>query len=477
MGVYNNSNYMVSFMKVLITSTEFEGLIKTGGLGDAISGICHSLAKLNDFEVDFIIPDYMNLDDSNFEKITEISIKNDDEVSEFIDENSEMLKADVLYQKIDDINVYLIDNKYYFDRPKIYGYDDDLLRWTFFSRAIYELTIQENLNPDVIHTNDYHEGLVFNLFKNHDSDVKLAITVHNAYFRGYYEITSEVRELFEYYINSDWQSDDINLLRESVSDADRIITVSQDYAQEIQTSKQGYGLEDIYKGKGVSGFVNGLDLSVHNRETDNFKDYLSVKDKYKVKLQKRFNLKEDPEIPLITYICRLGIQKGSDIVYNSLNNFIEDSQFILLGTGLEKFEEKFSSLNGSLDNYYAVIDFDSELAREMYIASDIFLMPSCFEPCGIAQLIAQHYACLPIVSDVGGLKETVIDYTFEGANGFKIHDFSEKSLTEAILNALDIYYNQKEFWLELMENAFNADNNWDNRIKKYVELYKEMVYN
>ena len=351
------------------------------------------------------------------------------------------------------------------------------MRWTFFSRAIYELTIQENLNPDVIHTNDYHEGLVFNLFKNHDSDVKLAITVHNAYFRGYYEITSEVRELFEYYINSDWQSDDINLLRESVSDADRIITVSQDYAQEIQTSKQGYGLEDIYKGKGVSGFVNGLDLSVHNRETDNFKDYLSVKDKYKLKLQKRFNLKEDPEIPLITYICRLGIQKGSDIVYNSLNNFIEDSQFILLGTGLEKFEEKFSSLNGSLDNYYAVIDFDSELAREMYIASDIFLMPSCFEPCGIAQLIAQHYACLPIVSDVGGLKETVIDYTFEGANGFKIHDFSEKSLTEAILNALDIYYNQKEFWLELMENAFNADNNWDNRIKKYVELYKEMVYN
>ena len=462
-------------MKVLITSTEFEELIKTGGLGDAVSGICHSLAKLEDFEVDFIIPNYMHLDDTNFEKITAISIKNDNEDSEFINENSEKLKADILYQKIDDINVYLIDNDYYFDRPEIYGYDDDLLRWTFFSRAIYELALQENLNPDVIHTNDYHEGLVFNLFKNQNYNAKFVISIHNSYFQGYYEITSEIRELFEHYINSTWQSDDINLLRESILDADRIITVSKDYAEDIQTSRQGNGLEDIYKQKGVLGFVNGLDLSIHDRETDDFKDFLSVKEKYKLKLQKRFSLKEDAEIPLITYICRLGIQKGSNIVHDSLNNFIEDSQFILLGTGVEEFEEKFSSLNGNSDNYHAVIDFDSELARELYIASDIFLMPSCFEPCGIAQLIAQHYACLPIVSDVGGLKETVIDYPLEGANGFKIYDFSTDSLTEAILNALDIYYNKKEVWLELMENAFNTDNNWDNRIKNYVKLYKELV--
>ena len=462
-------------MKVIITSTEFEGLIKTGGLGDAISGICHSLAKLDDFEVDFIIPNYMHLDDSDFEKITEITIKNGDEDPDFTKENSQKVKADILYQKMEDINVYLIDNKFYFDRQDIYGYDDDLLRWTFFSRAIYELAVQENLNPDIIHTNDYHEGLVFNLFKNQNHDVKFAITIHNAYFQGYYEITSDNRELFEYYLNSAWQSDDINLLKESVSDADRIITVSKDYAEDIQTSRQGNGLEDIYKQKGVSGLVNGLDLSVHDRETDEFKDYLSVKDKYKLKLQKRFNLKEDVDVPLITYICRLGIQKGSNIVYDSLNNFIEDSQFILLGTGVEEFEEKFSNLNGNLDNYHAIIDFDSDLARELYIASDIFLMPSCFEPCGIAQLIAQHYASLPIVSDVGGLKETVIDYTLEGANGFKINDFSADSLTEAILNALEIYRNQREFWLELMENAFNTDNNWDKRIEKYVELYKGMV--
>ena len=467
-------------MNVIITSTEFEGLIKTGGLGDAISGISYSLSKLDNFEVSVIIPNYMNLDDSDFKKIDEITITNPSNKNselKFIDNNLEKLKFNVLYKKDNNLNIYLIDNDYYFNRSEIYGYNDDLLRWTFFSRAIYEIILKEEFNPDIVHINDYHEGLVPFLFKTHLSEFKckFVLSVHNAFFQGYYEFTSDDEKLlFEYLINSDWNDNDINLLKNAALKSDQILTVSPDYAKAMQ-GESGHGLEDIYKEKGIIGIINGLDNSIHDREVDDFHSFLDVKEKYKLKLQKRFNFKEDKNIPLITYICRLGVQKGSNIVFDSINNFIDDSQFILLGTGIEEFEEDFSSLNGKLENYHAIIDFDSELARELYIASDIFLMPSDFEPCGIAQLIAQHYASIPIVTNVGGLKDTIIDYPSDNANGFKIKDFSSDSLTEGILNALDIYYNNKSDWLKLMENAYNSDNSWDNNIKNYVEIYDRMV--
>lgn len=463
----------VNNMKVVISSTEFEGLIKTGGLGDAISGISYALAELDDFEVSVILPDYMNLDDSNFEKIGEIVIKNNDD-SDFVDSHFKEIKANVLYQKFGNLNIYLIDNEYYFNRPEIYGYDDDLLRWAFFSRSIYELSLNQ-LNPDIIHTNDYHEGLVSYLFKKHsDMSCKHILSVHNAYFQGYYEIGSYNRELFEYYIDSQWQESDINLLEQSILNCDKILTVSPDYAEGMQEPKWGSGLEELYKQKGVTGIINGLDYSIHDRQAEDFDSYLNVKKEYKSRIQKKFNLTEDENIPLITYICRLGIQKGSNIVYKSVNSFIDNAQFVLLGTGSEEFEEKFSDLNDKLEDYYAVIDFDSDLARELYIASDIFLMPSCFEPCGISQLIALHYASIPIVTDIGGLKDTVIGYPLENANGFKMDNFSTESLTDSICKSLDIYMNDKKVWLRLMENAYNYNNTWENNIMEYVEIYKKL---
>ena len=146
-------------MKIIMASTEFEGLLKTGGLGDAVTGICHSLSKYNDIEVYAVIPNYRNLDSSDFEKIDEISL--DD--SRF---PKEQTSANLLYKKINNTNVYLIDNEYYFNRENIYGYEEDLLRWAFFCRFIYELIVQKDMNPDIVHTNDYHEGMVSYIFKN-----------------------------------------------------------------------------------------------------------------------------------------------------------------------------------------------------------------------------------------------------------------------------------------------------------------------
>lgn len=461
-------------MNIVLAATEFENIIKTGGLGDAIYGISNALSKHDEFDVHVILPNYKNVDDEDFENIGCFEFENSNITTNV---KSDLIGGKLLYKKIGKINVYLIDNDFYFNRENIYGYDDDLMRWTFFSRSINELIKEESLNPDILHINDYHEGLASYIYKNKfSSNCKHIISVHNAYFQGHYQFNDlNPKSLFNFYIDGNWDEDDINLLKVGVSTADNVLTVSTDYAESIKYTKFGNGLQDLYCEKNVMGFINGLDTDMYCRNSDDFESFLKIKKNFKMELQKKFNLKVDKNIPLIAYICRIGIQKGSNIVYEVTKSFVDDAQFVILGTGLEEYEEKFKSLNDELDNYHAVIDFDSKLANEIYIASDMFLMPSFFEPCGTSQLIAQYYASLPIVTNVGGLKDSVIGYDLDNANGFKLKNFSAEALLDSINIAKDIYFNDKDLWLILMQNAYNTDNSWDKVIGNYINLYKNVV--
>lgn len=460
-------------MNIVIASTEFEGIIKTGGLGDAICGISNALSHYDEFNVYTILPNFKNINDEDFENIGRFKITNSKITA---DEDLEKVSGDILFKKIGNVDVYLIDNKYYFNREELYGYDDDLLRWSFFSRSIYELIKQESLNPNIIHVNDYHEGLLSFICKNNDEiNCKHIVSIHNAYFQGEYQFNeSNSKSLFEYYIDNNWDGDDINLLKFAVSNADNVITVSPDYAELIKYTRFGEGLQDLYCEKNTMGFINGLDMSIYDRQSDDFESFVKVKERHKLELQKRFNLKIDKDIPLFAYICRLSYQKGSHIILEAITDVVEDGQLIVLGTGTEGYDDQYAELNDKLDNYIAIIDFDSKLANEIYIASDMFLMPSDFEPCGISQLIAQHYASLPIVTNVGGLKDSVIGYDLENANGFKLEKLGVKELIDTINTAKDVYFNDKDKWLKLMENAYNTDNSWEKRIKNYVDLYKKV---
>ena len=463
-------------MNIILTSTEFEGIIKTGGLGDAIQGMSNALSKHDDFEVYTILPNFKNIDSTDFENIGQFKIIN----SKFTyDIDSKKICGNFLYKKFDNINVYLIDNDFYFNRKELYGYDDDLLRWSFFSRSIYELINQKSLNPDIIHTNDYHEGLVSYLCKNKgDISSKHIISIHNAYFQGQYEFNeSNPKSLFEYYIDDNWDGEDINMLKEAVSNADDVVTVSPDYAESIKHTSLGEGLQDLYCEKNAVGFINGMDLSIYDRQSDDFESFLNVKKKFKSDLQKRFGFEVNSDIPLVAYICRLGVQKGSNIIYDAIHDIVDVGQLIVLGTGVEEFEDKYAALNDKLDNYVAIIDFDSKLASEIYMASDMFLMPSCFEPCGTSQLIAQYHSSLPIVTNIGGLKDTVIDYDLDNSNGFKLKEFSTEALLDTFNIAKNIYFNDKDLWLELMKNAYDTDNSWDKRIKNYIEFYNKVSGN
>ena len=460
-------------MHLIIGTTEYEGLFKNGGLGDAIFGLANAFAKRDDFEISIILPNYKKLKDDGFKDIGEFEIKNKNMT---INADSNKLKGKFLYKKLKGVNAYLIENDYYFYRDSIHNQNDEIVRWAFFFFFFYELIIQKSLNPDIIQTNDYHEGFVTSICKANENDLncKYVVSIHNAFIRNIYKFNEDnPKDLFEF----KWEDDQVDMLECSVSTADYVLTVSPDYAESIKdpNSNISAGLQDLYREKNVIGFLNGLDTSIYDRYSNNFNSFLKVKEKSKLELQKKLNLKVDKDIPLFSYICRISEQKGSPIVYDNLENIVNDGQFVLLGIGTEECNIKFSELNGKLDNYVACIYFDTELAKEIYLASDFFLMPSYFEPCGIAQLIALYYATLPIVTNIGGLKETVNDYKSNNGNGFKLKDYSSESLCDTIKIAKNVYFNDKELLFKLMNNAYCSDYSWDNAIENYIKFYYKIL--
>jgi starch synthase len=469
-------------MDILITATEAEGFIKTGGLGDFISGLAIALSQ-NNVGVKVVLPNYKNLNSNNFEKIASFDITNPDDfnpVNPVLIENfKDKIRCDVLHSKLYGADFYFIDNDYYFNRENIYGYDDDYLRFAFFSRAIKELIELKNWETQIVHINDYHEGVLPLILNNSNSEslknLKTLLSIHNLYFQGYFEFSSELDyDLFNYYLGFKWESkSSINFLKEAITYSDKIITVSPSYAENIKTKKFGNGLDELLREKSVCGFINGINMDLYPRNSD-FESFLKEKSVIKHKIQNKFGLKEDLNTPLLIVIGRVGIQKGSHLILEILKDLISENQMILLGTGVPEIEEKFKKLNEEYSNFVGIIDFDESLAKELYMGGDIFLMPSCFEPCGISQLIAMHYANIPIVYNTGGLKDTIIySKDYEKNNGFKFYDYDAKEFLKICNEALNIFNTDK--WTKIMKNAYKTNYSWENQAKNYIKLYNTVI--
>ncbi len=469
-------------MDILIVATEAEGFIKTGGLGDFISGLAIALSQ-NNVGVKVVLPNYKNLNSNNFEKIASFDITNPDDfnpVNPVLIENfKDRIRCDVLHSKLYGADFYFIDNDYYFNRENIYGYDDDYLRFAFFSRAIKELIELKNWETQIVHMNDYHEGVLPLILNNANSEslknLKTLLSIHNLYFQGYFEFSSELDyDLFNYYLGFKWESkSSINFLKEAITYSDKIITVSPSYAENIKTKKFGNGLDELLCEKSVCGFVNGINMDLYPRNSD-FESFLKEKSVIKHKIQNKFGLKEDLNTPLIIVIGRIGVQKGSPLILKILKDLILENQMILLGTGVPEIEEKFKKLNEEYSNFVGIIDFDESLAKELYMGGDIFLMPSCFEPCGISQLIAMHYANIPIVYNTGGLKDTIIySKDYEKNNGFKFYDYDAKEFLKICKEALNIFNTDE--WTKIMKNAYKTNYSWENQAKNYIKLYETVI--
>ncbi|MCF0240496.1 MAG: glycogen synthase GlgA [Streptococcus gallolyticus] len=475
-------------MKILFVAAEGAPFAKTGGLGDVIGALPKSLVK-NGNEVAVVLPYYDMIDAKFGDQIEDV-------LYYYTEVGWRHQYVGVKRIVKENVTFYFLDNQYYFYRGHIYGDWDDGERFAFFQLAAIELMEKVDFIPDVVHVHDYHTAMIPFLLKekyhwiNAYKDIKTVLTIHNLEFQGQYD-SGMLGDLFgvgyERYADGTLRWNDcLNWLKAGILYSDRVTTVSPSYAQEIMTPAFGKGLDQILRmesGK-LIGITNGIDTDLYNPETDpHIPEHFSVKDlsgkaKDKRALQERVGLPVRDDVPLIGIVSRLTDQKGFDLVVNELNNILHfDLQVVLLGTGYTEFENSFAWFGSAFpDKMSANITFDIELAQQIYAASDIFLMPSAFEPCGLSQMMAMRYGTLPLVHEVGGLRDTVSPYNQyeKTGTGFGFQDFSGYWLTRTVEKAVDLYYSNKEDWSMLQKNAMTIDFSWDTASKAYEDLYEQL---
>ena len=472
-------------LKVLIVSSEVAPYAKSGGLGDVIGSLPKALRELG-VDVRVVVPKYKIIKNEYFFDIKYIG--------SFETKLSwRTQRAGVLLKELD-FPIYFIENDYYFYRDGLYGYGDDNERFAFFCKATLDMLSFINFYPDVIHCNDWQTGIIPIFLKEiygkfiYYSKIKTLYTIHNLQYQGIFgRETMEILDI-PYYYFSDGNIEfygNISYMKAGLIYSDKINTVSNTYAKEIQTEKYGYGLDGVLREKSdkLSGIINGIDFYENNPKTDkriykNFDiDSFHIKKENKLSIQNELGL-EQRDVPIISIISRLVDQKGFDILAQIFDEVMfYDVQFIVLGTGESRYENMFKYFEHKYKGKVSAnIMFDAILAQKIYAASDMFIMPSLFEPCGLGQMFSLRYGTIPIVRKTGGLADTVSHYnidTKEG-NGFVFEDYDGNGLLWAIKEALK-FYSIKDEWNNIVKNAMSCNYSWENSAIKYVELYNSLL--
>lgn len=473
-------------MNILYVAAEAAPFIKTGGLADVAGSLPLSIKKLG-HDIRVVLPLHGTIKQEYKDKMKKIG-------EYYVDLNWRSQYVGIMTLKLNNVVFYFLDNEYYFNREHPYGEFDDGERYAYFSKAVTMLPKEIDFKPHVIHSNDWHSALV-NLFVHefekgdkYYSDIKKVFTIHNLKYQGIFSpsVLGEIMGVSDEYLSEDSIKyyDSINYMKAGIVYSDAITTVSKSYADEIKYGFFGEGLEGVlsYHSHKLTGIINGIDYDVFNPKKDpnivyNY-DYTNVKDKYKNKreLQKTYKLPQKKNIPIISIVSRLVDMKGIDLISHVIDELMQlDIQIIVLGTGDEKYEELFKHFQDRYPSKLSAnIYFSETEAHKIYAGSDIFLMPSMIEPCGLSQLISLRYGTVPIVREVGGLKDTVIPYnkyTNEG-NGFTFKNYNAHELLFKIKEAVDIYKKDKKTWESMIVRGMKSDNSWEHSSKEYIELYK-----
>ncbi|RDW16205.1 glycogen synthase GlgA [Oceanobacillus chungangensis] len=467
---------------VLFVASECAPFIKTGGLADVVGSLPQALKQNEQIETRVILPLYDEIAEvwkSKMEYLTSFDVKlgwRNQEVSMYTLNH-------------DQIIYYFIANDYYFTRKGIYGYYDDGERFVFFSQAVIEALAHFDFKPDILHAHDWQAGMAValaNIIKPIDG-MKTIFTIHNIKYQGMMPLDtfSDFFNLDREHIGGMEWNGMLNCLKSALFHADKITTVSPTYAEEIKHSYYGEGLDPmlIERSQDLVGILNGIDTREYNPLTDrhlsvNYRSARAKKIENRIALQEKLSLPIEGNMPLYIIVTRLVEQKGLHLVQTILEEFIqEDVQFIILGTGEPEFEHYFSDLANRYPKKVAsLITFDEGLARQLYASADFFVMPSKFEPCGLAQLIALQYKTVPIVRETGGLKDTVIPYnelTGEG-NGFSFANYNAHELLRVLRYSLAIYHYQTE-WQQLLRNVNKSQFSWKDSAREYSNLYEQLV--
>ena len=472
-------------MKVCFIAAEAAPFVKVGGLGDVIGSLPKSLRELG-VDARVILPLYSSIDRERF------GLKY--KAYQFVDLGWRHSYCGIFETEVDGVPCYFVDNEQYFNRDSIYGQIDDGERFAFFSKAALEILPALDFKPDVVNVNDWHTALsviYLDVLKSREAefykDMKSVLSIHNIEFQGKFN-PYEMGNLFgleNKYFDALIYNGDLNLLKGAIQLADRVNTVSETYAREILDPYFSYGLEKILnveQGK-LRGILNGIDVDKFNPKTDpmipvNY-DLKTFEDKVQNKLafQKEMDLEVNADIPLIGMVTRLTHQKGIDLILQASEDILRTgAQLVILGTGDAHYESALRSLEHYRhDRVRSILLFSNEMSAKIYAASDLFLMPSKTEPCGLSQLISMRYGTVPVVHRVGGLRDTVIPFTGVEGNGFTFESFQAGDMMDAIYRAVTCFYQSPDEWKQIIKNNLQKDVSWEQSAKKYLDLYHEVV--
>lgn len=394
--------------------------------------------------------------------------------------------------KVGNVIYYLLDNEYYFKRGGLYGHFDDAERFAFFSRAVLEMVKVIDYEPDIIHCNDWQTALIpvyLRLFYQNEqklSGKKCVFTIHNIQYQGKYgkEILGDVFGLPPEATNLLRYGDCLNLMKGAIECADAVTTVSPSYAREILNPWYSHGLDKILRDRQwkLRGIVNGIDIDVYNPAADSdiyaaySADDISGKAVNKAELQKRMGLPVDPSVPLIGMVSRMVSHKGFDLVKARLDAILDFGvQMVVLGSGDSEYERFMQEVcNRRPDCFRLALGFVPELAHKIYAGSDIFLMPSKSEPCGLSQMVALRYGAIPVVRRTGGLGDTITDSGDGVGNGFVFDSYNADDMAHAVYRAAE-GYRDADGWQTLTKRAMNSDNSWRASANEYIRMYKDLL--
>lgn len=473
-------------MKVLFVASEAMPFIKSGGLGDVVGSLPKTLLKQG-IEVKVMIPNYCEIAKKYKENMQEI--RNYNVSLGWRNQYCGLLKSNV-----NGIDFYFLDNEYYFKRPSMYGYYDEAERFSFFCKGVMEGLKYLDFMPDIIHCHDWQTALIPLLLKqqyaynNQLNQIKTVFTIHNLRYQGIFD-KGILPDLLGIDRNMAFKKElefygSINIMKAAIYYSDIVTTVSETYAQEIQTEYYGERLDGVIRENNykLEGILNGLPYSIFNPNADNniYHNYHDYKTKVanKVWFQDEYHMNKGINTPLISIVSRLTEQKGLDLIIRVIEEIMNmDVQLVVLGVGDKKYEDVFSELEKKYpDRVKIFLQFDIKLAQKIYAASDIFLMPSLFEPCGLSQLIALRYGAIPIVRGVGGLKDTVKPYDTNQnkGTGFVFYNYNAHELLYKVQEAVNIYTNEPEEWISLVERAMNQQFSWDESATQYIKLYQSL---
>ena len=471
-------------MNILYLASEANPFVASGGLGDVAGSLPKALAD-NGIDCRLMIPLYSAIKSEYRDKMEYIT-------NFYVPVSWRSQYCGLFRLNFDGVECYFLDNEFYFKRSGLYGYYDDAERFSFFSRACLEAIKYMDFKPDIIHCNDWQTALV-PVFLNAQyrsiekfSRIKTLFTIHNIQYQGQYghDIFGDIvglpeseRHVLEY-------NGCVNFMKGAIVSVDRVSTVSNTYAHEILDPWFAYGLDALLRDNSykLTGVLNGIDVKSYDPEKD-----LAIEENFSAKnpegkaackkaLLREFDLPDDGE-PVIGIVSRLVSHKGFDLVKQVLEYIIRAGmKVVILGSGESMYEGFFYDFSQRFrSNVGLRLDFDPKLARRIYAGSDMFLMPSKSEPCGLSQMIALRYGTIPIVREVGGLKDTITDCGDGKGNGFTFKTYNAHDMLDACMRA-NTLYQDKEKWDELVLRALKCDNSWKKSAIGYKELYEEIYY-